>query len=168
VVSVDREGMMDPGWEGCDNFDGGVPSGGPRIDPTDLPEKDPPLLKELKERIDSRVNCRSFLNGVIAALGGKLVPGFSVGTLLRNIMSATREEGVTDLGKGVYEEVNEDTIRVSKDGMAPHKYDWGSGTYRYYGDKLSVYLHAAFHLTSLLSKTGFRNLISSMALPGGK
>lgn len=119
-----------------------------RLDRDRRADKELSLRLELKGRIGSRMNCRAFINGVLAALGGKIAPGLSVQKLLNNIMSATREEGVTDLKKGVYEEVSDNTIRISVEGMAPHTYDWGRGTFRYYGDKLSVYLHAAFHLSS--------------------
>jgi hypothetical protein len=104
-----------------------------------------PLRSELEQRIKDRgESCQNFLEGVIGRLGLKM----SVGQLLDKIDGAVKEEGVTDLNKGVYEQVKGNTIRISGEGMEPHTFDWGSGKYRYLGDKLSLYLHAAFHLES--------------------
>ena len=135
-----NEGLGECGWFPYFTFgNSDLNIGGPAA-----PDGKQSLKSEIRKRIDSRENCLKFLNGVIASLKSSL----TVDKLLDNIANAQAIENATDLDSDVYEEVVGNTIKISPRGMKPHTFDWGRGTYRYYGDRLSLYLHAGFHLAA--------------------
>jgi RHS repeat-associated protein len=102
-------------------------------------------------------DCKSFLEGLIKRLDGKLSNAFSIDQLLKNLSKADFQN-VESLGPGHYEHVDGNTIQMAATAYSNHYYNYGTGDIQSRpGDEFTVYLHATFHL-AMSSADGKTNI----------